>query len=188
MKTSFIILFLIASLWATDTTYTTNQILEYVMQPTTLPSFTVSTRGRAGYGTSEFLYEEPQTDLYGGVLLTFDIYSSADRRARNSVQDQRRAEVLALLAEIKGHLNLSCQFKTQRTAYMERLEWHKERIALNLEEHSTVYPIEKILISLNSNIYKEQTEIQQAQLAVASYAGAQWESLFDIVKAWDKIL
>jgi len=188
MKTSLFIIALISLIFATDTTYTTSEILDYIIQPTTLPGVTVSTRARAGYGTSEFLYEEPQTDLYGGVLVSFDIFSSADRRSQRGAQDQRRAEVLALLAEIKGHLNLSWQLKTQRAAYNERLEWHKERIDLNLEEHSTVYPIEKMLISLTSQIYKEQTEIQRAQLAIASYAGDDWEILFDLVKAWDKVL
>ncbi len=188
MKTRLLVLALFCFGFAQDTTYTTSEILDFIIQPSKSQNVTISTRGRAGYGTSEFLYEEPQTDLYGGVLVSFDIFSSADRRSQRGVQDVRRAEVLALLSEIKGHLNLSWQLKTQRTAYNERLAWHKERIDLNLEEHSTVYPIEKILISLTSQIYKEQSEIQRAQLAIASYAGDNWESLFDVVKAWDKVL
>jgi len=188
MKTSCFILLLVCFIWASDTTYSTNQILEYAIQPSTLPDLTVSTRGRAGYGTSEFLYEEPRTDLYGGVLLTFDILSTADRRKRREVQDGRRAEVLALLTTIKEHLNLAWQYRKQREAYTERLEWHKGRIEFNLEEHSTVYPIERILIDLNSKIYSEQAEIQRAQLAIASYAGGDWESLYSVVQAWDKVL
>ncbi len=61
-------------------------------------------------------------------------------------------------------------------------------VTLNLESHTSTFPIEKIIISLNASIYKEQAEIQRAQLAVASYAGEDWEKLFEVVKAWDKSL
>lgn len=191
MKTSIITLFLLfftGLVLADDTTYTTNQILDQILQSPTTPDVTLSTRGRAGYGTSEFLYEEPQTDLYGGVLLTFDILSTSDIRKRREAIDSRRSEVLALLSTIKEHLNLSWQYSTQRASYKERLEWHKNRIELNLEEPSVAYPIEKIIIDLNSNIYKEQAEIQRAQLAISAYAGEEWEDLYEMVKLWDRTL
>ncbi len=188
MKTSCFVFLLSWFIWASDTTYSTTEIIDYILEPTSLPSLTISTRGRAGYGTSEFLYEEPRTDLYGGVLLSFDILSTADKRKREEVQNGRRAEVLALLSTIKEHLNLAWQYRTQREAYSERLDWYKGRIDLNLEEHSVVYPIEKILIDLNAKIYSEQSEIQRAQLAISSYAGDDWETLYSVVKLWDKVL
>ncbi len=188
MKTSCFIFLLTCFLWANDTTYSTTEIIEYILEPSSLPNFTISTRGRAGYGTSEFLYEEPRTDLYGGVLLSFDILSTADKRKREEVQNGRRAEVLALLSQIKEHLNLAWQYRTQREAYTERLAWYKERIALNIEEHSVVYPIERILIDLNAKIYSEQSKIQRAQLAISAYAGEEWERLYSVVQAWDKVL
>ena len=191
MKTSIIALLFLCttySTYANDTTYTTIQILDQISKSPTTPDVTLSTRGRAGYGTSEFLYEAPQTDLYGGVLLTFDLLSTSDIRKRREVQDSRRAEVLALLSTIKEHLNISWQYATQRTSYKERLAWHKNRIELNIEEPAVAYPIEKIIIDLNTNIYKEQAEIQRAQLAISAYAGEEWEELYEMVKLWDRTL
>ncbi len=171
----------------TKAVYSTAKILSFIEQGY-FPEVTLSAVGRGGYGTSELLFETPQTDLYGGVLVKFDIVSSADRKRRQKVEDDQRRAILQELATIKEHLNLSWQYATQRTAYRERLSWYKKRVDKGLESHTALYPIEKIIIDLNAKIYKEQAEIQKAQLAIASYAGKVWTKLYDVVKRWDKKL
>jgi len=185
---SLLLLLYIASIANDTTSYSTEEILAFIAKPVTHPDITISTKGRAGYGTSELLYQEPKTDLYGGVLLTLDILSSADIRKRKEEQDKIRANALSLLTTIEEHLNLTWQYTTQRTAYKERLKWLEKRVELNLEEQSSLYPIEQIIITLNTHIYKEQAEIKRAQLSLASLAGNKWEELFNMVKKWDRKL
>lgn len=185
MKAS-IYLFLLLSFIYADTTFTTNEILNFVEKPTTLPDVRVKAKGRGGYGTSELLFEKPTTDLYGGITLELDILSSADIRKKREVQDSKRKEVLALLSEIKEHFNLSWQYITQRDTYKKRLKWHEKRIKNGIDNNSAVYPVEKALMDLNAKIYHEQAEIERNQLALSSYAGDDWEKLFDVVKKWDR--
>ena len=185
---SLLLLLYIASIANDTTSYSTEEILAFIAKPVTHPDITISTKGRAGYGTSELLYQEPKTDLYGGVLLTLDILSSADIRKRKEEQDKIRANALSLLTTIEEHLNLTWQYSKQRTAYKKRLSWHEKRIKLNLDDHSTIYPIEQVIIDLNTHIYKEQAEIKRAQLSLASLAGDKWEELYEMIQKWDREL
>lgn len=187
MKRSLFIILAALSLFA-DTTYTTQQILTYVEKPTALPDLRVKAKGRGGYGTSELLFNEPTVDLYSGIMLELDLLSSADIRKRKESRDSQRRELLALLSEIKEHFNLSWQYITQRDSYKKRLKWYEKRIKSGIESHSVVYPLEKSIMDLNAKIYHEQAEIERTQLAIATFAGDKWESLFAIVKKWDRKL
>lgn len=190
MKRSILILILYTMLYAApkDSLYTTIQILNFVEKPLTIPNFTVKARGRGGYGTSEFLYTKPSVDLYSGLQIDMDILSTADIKNKREKQNQQRREILDLLSQIKEHLTLSWQYITQRETYKTRLELLQKRIKAGLEETSSLYPIEKTIMDLNSKIYHEQAEIERVQLSVASFGGDKWEDLFRIVKHWDKKL
>jgi hypothetical protein len=185
---TLLLLLLLSLTHAQDSSYSTSDILKFIDRPTTLPDVRVAARGRGGYGTSELQFEEPSTDLYAGVLLEVDILSSADIRKRREAVNQQRSEILALLSQLKEHLNLSWQYITQRNAYKDRLDVLKGRIEQGLENNDVVYPVEQKVIELNTSIYKEQAEITRAQLAIAAYAGDKWEELYSVVKAWDKVL
>lgn len=182
------LIILAVSLKAADTTYTTQQILSFVEKPAALPDLTLTANARGGFGTPEMFDAPPRGDVYSGLYARMDILSTAEIRKRKEEVRSRQSLVLHNLSKILTHEQFISFLHSQKSVYLRRKKLIQKRIDKGFSDQADIIPIEQHLIAIETKLQTERGSIRESQLTIAGLVGDKWNTLFNIIKNWDRAL